>query len=127
MCLYFRDTIEDGRLRLPEGMLNNPNDVAQVLLIGMPLLIFMMIRKRGLPLLRVLAGICLLPLFIVLFKTGSRGGLLTLLVISLLSFARASLASKVKLAGAVMVIAAICVPLLPQNIRDRYRTVYTKE
>ncbi|MCU1274392.1 MAG: O-antigen polymerase [Bryobacterales bacterium] len=127
MCLYFRNTVEDGRLRLPDGMLSNPNDVAQVLLMGMPFLIFMMIRKHGLPFQRILAALCLLPLFIVLFKTGSRGGLLTLAVICLLSFARASLASKVKLAGAVMLIAAICVPLLPQNIRDRYRTVYTKE
>lgn len=127
MCLYFRDTVEDGRMRLPLGMLNNPNDLAQVLLLGMPFLVFMMIRKNGFPFQRVFAGMCLLPLFVVLFKTGSRGGLLTLAVISLLSFARASLASKVKLAGALAVIAAICLPLIPQNIRDRYRTVYTKD
>jgi O-antigen ligase len=126
LSLYFRDTI-DGRLRLPAGMLQNPNDVAQVLLLGMPFLVFMMIRKNGFPLLRVFAGMCLLPLFLVLFKTGSRGGLLTLAVISLLSFARASLATKVKLAGAVALIAAICLPLLPQSLRDRYRTVYTDE
>ena len=127
LCLYFRATGEDGRLQLPAGMLTNPNDVAQVILLGMPFLVFMMIRKRGFPFQRIFAGLCLLPLFIVLFKTGSRGGLLTLAVLSLLSFARAPLATKVKLAGAVILIAVICFPLLPQNIRDRYRTVYTNE
>ncbi len=127
LCLYFRATVEDGRLQLPAGMLTNPNDVAQVILLGMPFWVFMMIRKRGFPFQRVFAGLCLLPLFIVLFKTGSRGGLLTLAVLSVLSFARAPLATKVKLAGAVMLIAVICFPLLPQNIRDRYRTVYTNE
>jgi hypothetical protein len=127
LSLYFRSTVEDGRLQLPAGMLTNPNDLAQVLLLGMPFLVFMMIRKNGFPFQRVFAGMCLLPLFIVLFKTGSRGGLLTLAVLSALSFARAPLATKVKLAGAVTLIAVICLPLLPQNIRDRYRTVYTNE
>jgi O-antigen ligase len=108
-------------------MLTNPNDLAQVLLIGMPFLVFMMIRKNGFPVQRTLAGLCLVPLFIVLFKTGSRGGLLTLVVLSLLSFARAPLATKIKLAGAFTLIAAVCLPLLPQSIRDRYRTVYTNQ
>src|SRR6185295_6002106 len=113
--LYFRFTIEDGRLGLPIGMLSNPNDLAQVILIGMPLWLLMITIRSGFLLQRIFASLCVVPLVLVLFKTGSRAGLVTFALLSVLTFFRISLPNKVKLICAVLIVIGVCYPLLPQS------------
>jgi O-antigen ligase len=125
LALYFRHTIEGGRLGLPLGMLTNPNDLAQVILIGMPLWLLMVTIRSGLLPVRIFAALCLAPLLLVLFKTGSRAGLVTFALLSALTFFRVSLPNKVKLVCAVLVITGLCYPLLPHSLRDRYKTLYS--
>ena len=127
MAFYFRTTTEDGRMGLPTGMLTNPNDMAQVILLGMPYWLFMALRRGRVPFLRILAVICMLVMLIVLLKTGSRGGLMTFAALSLVIFLFASMANKLKLAAGLVLLVAICLPLLPQSLRDRYRTVYSDQ
>jgi O-antigen ligase len=127
LSLYFRYTIEDGRLGLPLGMLTNPNDLAQVILIGMPFWLLMVTIRSGLLLQRIFAALCVAPLLLVLFKTGSRAGLVTFALLSVLTFFRVSLPNKVKLVCTVLIIACVCYPLLPQSLRERYKTVFSDQ
>jgi len=123
MALYFKYTIEEGRLGLPDGMLTNPNDVAQVILIALPFWLLMAVGQKSNVFLRAFAAGCMLLLLLVLFKTGSRGGLVTLLALCLMAFLRVSGANRLKLVGGVCVIAIICYPLIPRGLRERYKTV----
>jgi O-antigen ligase len=127
LALYFRFTIEDGRLGLPLGMLTNPNDLAQVILIGMPLWLLMITIRSGLLLQRIFAALCVAPLLLVLFKTGSRAGLVTFALLSVLTFVRVSLPNKLKVICAVLIIACVCYPLLPRSLRERYMTVFSDQ
>jgi len=123
MALYFKYTIEGGRLGLPDGMLTNPNDVAQVILIALPFWLLMAVSRQSNVFQRVFAVGCMLLLLLVLFKTGSRGGLVTLVAICLVTFFRVSSANRFKLLGAACVIAVVCYPLIPRSLRERYKTV----
>ena len=126
MALYFKYTIEGGRLGLPDGMLTNPNDVAQVILIALPFWLLMAVSQKSNVFQRILAVGCMLLLLLVLFKTGSRGGLVTLVALCLLTFLRVSSANRLKLFGAVCVIAVVCYPLVPRSLRERYKTVVSE-
>jgi len=121
-------SLDSGRLYfLPVGKYSNPNDLALVLLVGLPFLWRFSIRQRGLGI-RTVFGIaaCALVIWIVL-QTGSRGGLVALAGMLLIWFLRAPLNTKVALAAVVLLLVPCALVLMPNSVRARYATLVESE
>lgn len=118
---YLLGGVQGGRFAFEYGTLGNANELALVILIGLPLIVYCLLESKPFLKLVLLAplGIALL----VLFRTGSRGGLLTLIVLMLMVFFRVSMINKVKLAAAAVVALGLFLALVPRGAMERYRTL----
>lgn len=117
-------SLASGRLYLlPVGKYSNPNDLALVLLVGLPFLwlITRYERRLGIRTL-VWSAACLAVIWIVL-QTGSRGGFVAMLGMTLISFMRASLGTKLILITVVLVLIPCMLLLMPSSIKARYATL----
>jgi O-antigen ligase len=118
---------QHGRLSLPGGVLENPNDLAVMLLMGLPFVLLAVrdpLRSRTR---RFFALLWVAPILFVMFRTGSRGAFLALLAMVLVVLRRASLLSKatlLTLAGAFILLAPW---LLPETILGRYGALFGRD
>ena len=115
---------DDGRMSVEYGSLGNSNDLAGALLMGLPFLLYVVLDKKRSALVRLsflaLTGILLL----VVFKTGSRSGLLAMAFMAILFFFKIGAGNKAKLLVACTVVAAI-LPLVAGNtLMARYKTMF---
>ena len=109
----------DERLQLDGGRFANSNEIAVYLLLGLPFWLHMTTCTRFPMFLRILAGLEIgLSLFQCL-RTGSRGGLITILLLGLLLFLLSSAINKLKIVVLGVGIVLIAVPLLPNAVRGR--------
>jgi O-Antigen ligase len=116
--------MDSGRLFMDSGRFSNPNEMAQALLLGMPFWWALCSNSRSLP--ARLLGLASLGLMLyVISKTGSRGALISLVVIAGLMFFRASAVEKMKLFVAAAVLLAIGALTLPAGLRTRYQTFFS--
>ena len=94
-----------GRL---SGTLGNPNDLAAVLVVGLALswFIFSSVRPLG----RVALCLTTAPILLALLQTGSRGGMLALLILGVTVFAR------LPMSGRISMFAICCVGVLVAGI-----------
>lgn len=124
MSFLFRVDRGDGRLYFSHGTLSNPNDTAQLLLMGIPFWYLMMITKEHSAIRRMFAFFCVLPVLKLLLSTGSRGALLAVVCMIGVVFWRASMQSKMKWAaiGTIAVIAFFL--LLPSDLKNRYLSIF---
>jgi len=124
MSLFFLVDRGDGRLYFSHGTLSNPNDTAQLLLMGIPFWYLMMITKAHSAIRRMFAFFCTLPVLKLLLATGSRGALLAVVSMIGIIFWRASMQSKMKwvAVGAIGVIAFFLV--LPSGLKNRYLSMF---
>jgi O-antigen ligase len=111
-----------GRLYLlPVGKYSNPNDLALVLLVGLPFL--WLLSRAGIGIGTVVwTAACLAVVWVVL-QTGSRGGLVAMMGMMLISFIRASLGTKLILTTAAVVLIPCVLLLMPNSIKARYATL----
>lgn len=116
----------NGRLFLERGRFANPNEMAQALLLGMPFWWALFSNFRSL-LAKLLALFSLASMLYVIGKTGSRGALISLLVIAGLMFVRASVVGKMKLLVGAGVLLALAVLTLPAGLRARYQTFFSQD
>ena len=119
----------DGRLILPRGLLANSNDMAQIILMGIPFWILFGWAGRPTSLsLRPLISVgVILFLMGIVMRTGSRLALIGLLAISVMLFLAVSLMGKLKLiALAVAGIIALFV-FVPGQLQQRYATLFSSE
>lgn len=119
----------DGRLAVGRyGDLANPNYFAFVLMLGVPLWwCYMSCGGPGVGrIIRCVIGagatVTILACFL---RTGSRGGLIALIVMLFIAFLRASITSKAILLVALTVGACVVVVALPKTMRDRYFMVFS--
>jgi O-antigen ligase len=124
LSMFFRVDRGDGRLYLSHGTLSNPNDTAQLLLMGIPFWYLMIITKEHNVVRRMLALFCVLPVLKILLATGSRGALMAVVTMMALVFWTASFQSKLKwvVIGAVAIVGAFLV--LPSGLKSRYATLF---
>lgn len=76
-------TSADGRLTVPGSTLQNPNDLAQLILISLPFWVFASLTRRT-PVLKYGMLAVTLPVLIVLMQTGSRGAVLVIALLTVL-------------------------------------------
>lgn len=115
-------TMETGRLFLPQGKFANPNEMAQALLIGMPLWIAKMAETK-LPFKKVFALGVMLLMLVTVFRTGSRGAMIAFVVMVLFVFLRASVMGKAQMILASVLLAGLLVTTMPGKLISRYKTV----
>ena len=119
-------TMQDGRLFLERGRFSNPNEMAQALLLGMPFWWAILGNSRSL--FFKLCGVgSIAAMMYVVAKTGSRGALISILVVLLFMFLRASVVGKMQLLFGAGMLLLIAVLLLPGGLRARYRTFFTTD
>jgi O-antigen ligase len=124
---FFYGDLLDGRLRLSSGKFANPNDLAQALLLSLPLWWLMATKSDANPLRRLAAFPALAAIAFVMSKTGSRGALIAAAATGLVFFLHVSLANKLKLAAAGMAMLALAAAFLPADLRARYVTLFEAE
>ncbi len=115
-----------GRL-FTEGKFSNPNDLAQMMLIGLPF-VYLLVNASGQNLLFRLPPLLLVLLvFYVLLKTGSRGSLLGLLVMAAYFFFNTTMKNRLVLVGVSAVVLLTAALVLPPALRTRYLHIFASE
>lgn len=119
ICFYHRATIY-GRLMLRQGLLENPNDLAQVLLMGIPFWLLIAMNGAGIPFRRPIAALCTVPIIIATIVTGSRGALVAISAMMLAMFLYSSSTARLKLIGAGFILVPAILVLSPRTVLHRY-------
>jgi O-antigen ligase len=113
---------QSGRLVLGQGTLSDPNYYCLYVMFGMP---FVWLATYSPPVTkRIAAAALLLPIFLVIARTGSRGGLVALAAGLMLLFFLSPAKQKIYLSvgGAAMLLIAITI--LPDNLITRFSTIF---
>ena len=122
IALRYGSTEETGRLYLPQGKFSNPNEMAQVLLLGMCLWWFMF--RSAATIVRRLFALGVLGLMLLLLsKTGSRGALIAVAIVLLCTFLRASMMGRLKLVLGFSLLCTAVMATMPARLLHRYETV----
>jgi O-antigen ligase len=116
-----------GRLILStNGKFANPNDLAQALLIALPLWVFMARNPNRTPFRQIIPIAFIGLILIVLAKTGSRGAFVAFCVVMVVVFWNASPPAKLGLLIAGVLLAGVGAFLLPKSLINRYVTMSSK-
>ncbi|MDQ6663243.1 MAG: O-antigen ligase family protein [Acidobacteriota bacterium] len=119
------ENVEDSRLAMSYGTLGNANDLAGQLMMGLPFCLYVAFEKNRAFLIRIFFFAVSAVLVVVIFKTGSRGGLLTIVAIAAMFFWKISTGNKLKFGIVLICVAAITPALLPHDVRERYTTIFS--
>jgi O-antigen ligase len=120
-------SMAQGRLALPRGRFTNPNDLGQILLMGLPFWWFLATNPKLKRSRRVWAWLAMVPIFATMAKTGSRGALIAFLVVSLVLFWRSSVGYKVLMTSGALTLVLMAAVFLPKATRDRYFTIFGED
>jgi O-antigen ligase len=119
-------TTETGRLVLAQGKLANPNEMAQVLLIGIPLWIAKMSESK-IQFQKIFAGGVMLVMLMTVVRTGSRGAMVAFVVLMLCVFLRAPVMGKAQMLLASIFFLGLVVVVMPGSLISRYKTISSDE
>jgi O-antigen ligase len=114
---------ESGRLQVGSGTLSNANELAFILLLGLPFLWLMASDSDASKLKRLLAFFFTLSTIYASVRTGSRAGLIGLCVLFLLFFLRANIIGKLALAVGIGALGVSVVTFFP-SVVQRYTTMF---
>ncbi len=120
-------TPEEGRLVILTSTLSNPNDLAMILLLGLPFAAFVVSDRQRLLLMRLIGFAALIGSLIVIFLTGSRGALVALAVLLFLLPIFTQGRARLLLILAALAGTLLAALLLPDPIRRRYQTLVKDE
>jgi O-antigen ligase len=115
-----------GRMGEASARFGDANEFAQVLLTGMSLMIGYSVNSKRNRLTRLFAYAAVVVMLVSFFRTGSRGGLVGLMVIAVFLFIRGSVGAK----AGILVVAAIVVvcatSFLSEAVKGRYALLFGK-
>jgi O-antigen ligase len=110
---------EQGRIGLESGFFSNPNDLAAILAMGLPLILASIRLLRPVVLKgAILASTAILG--ITFLRTGSRGGFIAMVVVVTMLFLHASMMRRLQMLVAGMVLAVAAVAYLPSATLKRF-------
>lgn len=115
---------DDGRLSFVTGTFANANDLAALLLIGLPFCLLAVRLLSGFSIFRVASffGLLLIPITVV--RTGSRGGLLALVIMFAIYFFSVPVLQKIPLAVGALVLAVAAILFTTHDALERYKTIF---
>jgi hypothetical protein len=113
----------EGRLGMRATRYGNPNDLAMVLLCGLPFLALMVIRPGSM--MRRLIGVAgFAAAMLAMSKTGSRGAMLGAVCGLVVVLANMSMANRIKSLAVVTVAFCVLMPFIPESLRSRFTTFF---
>ncbi|MEP6537122.1 MAG: O-antigen ligase family protein [Bryobacteraceae bacterium] len=118
---------ENGRLFLSEGKFQNPNDLAQIMLIGLPFLWLMVKDSTQNVLFKTFPFLLSGLIFYVLLKTGSRGAIFGFLAMMLFAFIRSSMTGRIAMLGFSLILMLAAIVVVPGSLRHRYATLFSSD
>jgi O-antigen ligase len=121
MLGYLFGAYHASRMSIDVGSFNDPNEYAMILLMGIPLW-WLMATSSTHPFKKILSLVCTIPIFIIFFKTGSRGGMMGLIAVLVALFWKASIPKKFLIMTATLLALAISPIFLPSYLLQRYVT-----
>lgn len=127
LCFTVGFTDQFGRLALVSGLLGNSNDLAQVLLIGIPFWILFASARTGMFVRMLLSSLIILVMLFLIVKTGSRAVMIGVVTVAGMLFLSVSIINKVKFVAGGMVGIALLLAITPGALRDRYATIFSSE
>ena len=119
-------SMETGRLFLEQGKFGNPNEMAQALLLGLPLWGAMMVSAKSLGSKVFAVGVMVLILATT-FRTGSRGAMIAFVVMLLVVFLRAEIMGKMKIILAGVLFLGIVMTTMPGRLIARYKSTVNED
>ncbi len=122
LALHFNYTLA-GRLALPNGTLADPNEFALLMVAGLPFWWFKASRAKGFR--KILFLCCTLPIFLAFARAGSRGGLLAMTILLVISFVFARGVQKLVIVMTAVIAIAASTILLPGYIQTRFQTFFS--
>ena len=117
---------DNGRLFLEQGKFGNPNEMAQALLLGLPLWGVMMVNAKELPG-KVFAMGVMVVILATTFRTGSRGAMIAFVAMLLVVFFRAPVMGKMQIILAGILFLGIVLTTMPGKLISRYKTIADEE
>lgn len=114
----------EGRLAFGKGTLGNSNEIAFILLLGLPFLGLMATDPRAAKVKRLIVSLLTVSAVVALLRTGSRTGLIGLGTLALVWFLRSSIMGKVAMFLFLTLFAAAAVIVLPHQLKQRYSTLF---
>jgi O-antigen ligase len=125
--LYAGGVGDVGRLAGGGTTYSNPNDLALVMVIGAPILMFIAGDSTRSLLQRMAAVVLLAPLAMILLSTGSRGGVLGFMAIAGFLLWYQSWAVRIRISLGLAVLGAIAIATTPDIMLKRLTTFMTAE
>lgn len=115
---------DDGRLSFVGGTFANANDLAALLLMGLPFCLLVVRTRKGMSLLKFgcIVGLLLIPITVV--RTGSRGGLLALVIMFAIYFFSIPTLQKIPLAIGTLILAVAAMVFSSHDALERYKTIF---
>jgi O-antigen ligase len=101
------------------GTISNPNDIAGILVVTLPFVLFIVIRPGTPAWLRIVAGLLIVAGLITLLRTASRGGMLGLFAALLMILVRASSRQRIALLAAGGLALPVAFAALPESTAQR--------
>ncbi len=123
--LLYSGTIVGRLVGEGKGSLSNPNELASRLLMGICFCLFVVSTQKGFSVSRVLMIVAIPIALVLALKTGSRSGLLTLVVLALMLFFRVSVNKKLLFLGGAGAMIILLLFVLPKDITERYATMFS--
>jgi O-Antigen ligase len=120
VLVNWKGQVVNGRLVLGRGTLGNSNEIAFDLLMGLPFMLLMLQDARGNKGKKFLVLCLMASNLLGMLRSGSRGGLIGLAVFAVLIFLRSSMAGKIGMIFAALLLLAVGVTVLPSSLKSRY-------
>jgi len=122
---FFLGTMKESRLSFGESTLGNANDLSMILLLEVPFLLVPLFASRGSRLVKGISVLSALLVIAVMFRTGSRSGLLSLAAMTLMLFLCASAQNKIRFVIVAPLLVVILLLAVPQQTLQRYATTFS--
>lgn len=117
--------VQQGRVALLGGTLGNANDLAMMLLMGVPFCLFVVRTRPGKSFFKLacLAAILFIPATVA--TTGSRGGLVTMALMFILYFLPLPATQKIGVAVGALMLAVFAITWSTRSALDRYKAIFS--
>jgi O-antigen ligase len=116
-----------GRLQLPAGLLTGPNELAGAMIVGILYWLFIFFDPFCSGIYRAFSAVAILPIMLVLLKTGSRGGMLSLMIVLVVMFFRLPVTQKLLVTCGAAVLLVMAILTLPDDLRKRFTTYFADD
>lgn len=126
LCTFYGSSVE-GRFSLAFGTLANPNDLATHVLFILPLCAFVFLVSKRFSAAKPVMAVTIVGILVIVLRTGSRAGVLSMLGLALYLIFRGSAKLKIAALVSVPLLIAIAALILPADVKWRYFSLFTSD